>query len=273
MDIHKGLGNSNVLLTRLLLACREATPFSLAEFEGGTLRNAIPREAHAILVATPEKAAVLKDAFDQEKKAILQEYGGKEPTLELEITLCDTPETAMSPADTTNLLHCLYSLHNGVFAMSSEFPGLVETSNNIAKVEVGEGRIHVGCLTRSSRETAKTDLVRKLRAACALAGYEVTTSGEYPGWLPDKDSQILSLIQSRYEALFGASPRIIAGHGGLECGILKDHYPHMDMISFGPTILGAHSPDERASIPSVAKFWELLQDVLAHIPEKEHKDI
>ncbi|MDX1332720.1 MAG: M20/M25/M40 family metallo-hydrolase, partial [Robiginitalea sp.] len=97
---------------------------------------------------------------------------------------------------------------------------------------------------------------------------EVTTSGDYPGWLPDRDSQILSLLQTRYKALFGEAPRVIAGHGGLECGILKDHYPHIDMISFGPTILGAHSPDERASIPSVQKFWKLLQDVLAHIPEK-----
>ncbi|MEJ2585282.1 MAG: aminoacyl-histidine dipeptidase [Robiginitalea sp.] len=268
MDIHKGLGNANVFLTRLLLACREAGPYNLSELQGGTLRNAIPREAHAILVAAPDVSGNLKQAFEVEKKAILEEYGLKEPGLDLRIEEHPLPENGMSPEDTTNLLNCLYSLHNGVFAMSSEFPGLVETSNNIAKVAVGDGQIHIGCLTRSSRESAKADLVRKLRASFTLAGYEVSTNGDYPGWLPDSDSQILSLLQSRYEALFGAPPKVIAGHGGLECGILKDHYPHIDMISFGPTILGAHSPDERASIPSVRKFWELLLDVLAHIPEK-----
>jgi len=268
MDIHKGLGNANVLLTRLLLACREATPYSLLEFQGGNLRNAIPREANATLLTAPDASGAVKEAFEREKKAILAEYRQKEPGLDLSIEEQTRLETGMKPEDTTKLLYCLYSLHNGVFTMSSEFPGLVETSNNIAKVEVGQGRIHVGCLTRSSRESAKADLVRKLKATCFLAGLEVTTSGDYPGWLPDKDSQVLSLVQSRYKALFGDSPKVIAGHGGLECGILKDHYPHIDMISFGPTILGAHSPDERASIPSVQKFWELLRDVLAHIPKK-----
>ena len=268
MDIHKGLGNANVLLTRVLLACRDAAPLMLAEFQGGTLRNAIPREAHAIILLDPAASAAVKEVFEREKEAILAEYRGKEPNLKLRIAQHDLPETGMEAGDTDKFLNCLYSLHNGVFAMSSEFPGLVETSNNIAKVEAGQGRIHVGCLTRSSRESAKADLVRKLKAAFSLAGYEVSTSGDYPGWLPDRNSEILSLLQKRYEALFGDAPRVIAGHGGLECGILKDHYPQIDMISFGPTILGAHSPDERASIPSVQKFWELLKDVLAHIPER-----
>jgi dipeptidase D len=267
MDIHKGLGNANVLLVRLLLACREAAPFDLSEFRGGNLRNAIPREAHAVLVTPPDIAPVLKEAFCREQNAVLEEYGQKEPGLNLHMEVHSRPEAAMSGEDTGNLLHCLYSLHNGVYAMSSEFPGLVETSNNIAQVEVGDGKIHIGCLTRSSRESAKADLVRKLKAGFSLSGYQVTTSGDYPGWLPDRDSEILTLLQSRYQALFGASPSVIAGHGGLECGILKNHYPHIDMISFGPTILGAHSPDERVSIPSVQKFWELLRDVLAHIPE------
>ena len=268
MDIHRGLGNANVLLTRLLLACLEAAPYYLSEFQGGNLRNAIPREAHATLVTEPDDYGAVIEAFEKEKKAILAEFRQKEPSLDLSIGEHSRPDAGMSPEDTTKFLYCLYSLHNGVFTMSPEFSGLVETSNNVAKVEVGQGQIHVGCLTRSSRESAKEDLVRKLKASFSLAGLEVTTSGEYPGWLPDRDSQILSLLQSRYKSLFGDAPKVIAGHGGLECGILKDHYPHIDMISFGPTILGAHSPDERASIPSVQKFWELLQDVLAHIPEK-----
>ena len=175
----------------------------------------------------------------------------------------------MNSETTARFLNCLYSLHNGVYAMSTEFPELVETSNNVARVYAGEGKIEVGCLTRSSRESAKADLVRRLRASFAPAGYKVTTSGDYPGWLPDVSSPILEVVSNRYKALFGEKPEVLAGHGGLECGILKNHYPQMDMVSFGPNILGAHSPDERASIPSVQKFWELLRDVLAHIPEEK----
>ena len=267
MDIHKGLGNSNMLLTRLLMACRDSVPFALSELEGGTLRNAIPREAHACLALDASQVIPFKQAFEGEKEGILQEFGPREPGLKIELEPVDCPEQGMAGQDVSNLLNCLYGLYNGVYAMSFEFPGLVETSNNLARVQVGQGSIHIGCLTRSSRESSKTDLVRKLRAVFAMAGYEVSTDGDYPGWLPVPDSRVLELVTRRYEQLFDASPSIMAGHGGLECGILKDHYPEMDMISFGPTILGAHSPDERASIRSVRKFWELLQDVLIHIPE------
>lgn len=266
MDIHKGLGNANVLLTRLLLACREALPFYLTEFQGGNLRNAIPRESHSILSVKANQKSSLLEAFEIEKRAISEEYGYKEPRLLISLEQIAAPRLGMEPQVTLIFLNCLYSLHNGVSMMSSQFPGLVETSNNLAQVVAKDGGIHIGCLTRSSRESAKTDLVRKLSAAFSLAGYEVETSGEYPGWLPEPDSQILSLLTQRYESLFGSSPKIIAGHGGLECGILKHHYPEMDMISFGPKIQGAHSPDERTSISSVQKFWTLLLSVLEHIP-------
>ena len=267
MDIHKGLGNANVLLTRLLLASFEAAPLYLVEFQGGNLRNAIPREAHALLAADSSQAGAIMESFEEEKRAILQEYGPREPELQIVLESHDLPKTGMSREETTRLLNGLYSVYNGVYAMSFEFPGLVETSNNLARVEAGDGKILIGCLTRSARESAKKDLVRKLKAAFTLTGYEVDTGGDYPGWLPDRDSPILGLISDRYMQLFGSAPTVIAGHGGLECGLLKNHYPDMDMISFGPTILGAHSPDERASISSVRKFWKLLQDVLLHIPE------
>ena len=267
MDIHKGLGNANVLLTRILLALGESVTYHLAEFQGGNLRNAIPREAHAVIAVEPATAEAVQDAFDREKEAILEEYGAREPGMRMILQAAERPATAMPADDATTFLRCLYSLHNGVYAMSFEFPGLVETSNNIARVELGNGNIQIGCLTRSSRESAKADLVRKLKAAFSQAGYSVALDGDYPGWLPDRNSEILTLLVTRYRELFGADPSVLAGHGGLECGILKNHYPEMDMISFGPTILGAHSPDERASISSVRKFWKLLQDVLAHIPE------
>jgi len=267
MDIHKGLGNANVLLTRVLLAGMEVAPFYLSEFKGGNLRNAIPREGHVLIGVSEEHKMALQEAFDHEAGAIQAEFASREPGMQVSIATATGPQVGMSPEETSNLLQCLYSLHNGVYAMSYEFPDLVETSNNLARVETGNGRIEVGCLTRSSRDSAKRDLVRKLKAAFSLGGYTVETDGDYPGWLPDPDSEILKVVAGRYEELFGSAPGVVAGHGGLECGILKDHYPHLDMISFGPTIRGAHSPDERASVSSVQKFWKLLADVLAHIPE------
>ncbi|MDM9632047.1 aminoacyl-histidine dipeptidase [Robiginitalea aurantiaca] len=269
MDIHKGLGNANLIISRLILSGLEAAPLRLASMEGGSLRNAIPREATAGIVFSSAVEKAVLQALESEKSAILQEYEVKEDALQIGIESVETPEKVMQSEDTVRLLNCLYSLQNGVYAMSSEFPDLVETSNNVARVNVGGGKIEIACLTRSSRESAKSDLVRKLRASFEPAGYLVTTSGDYPGWLPDITSPVLKVVSRRYASLFGEDPKVLAGHGGLECGILKNHYPGIDMISFGPTILGAHSPDERASVSSTLKFWKLLQDVLAHIPEAD----
>jgi dipeptidase D len=269
MDIHRGLGNANLLLSRLLLRGREVAPLRISRMNGGSLRNAIPREANALIAVPAGQYAELLLALQDEKGGILGEFGSKEPGLIIEINPSQCPETSMNSETTARFLNCLYSLHNGVYAMSTEFPELVETSNNVARVYAGEGKIEVGCLTRSSRESAKADLVRRLRASFAPAGYKVTTSGDYPGWLPDVSSPILEVVSNRYKALFGEKPEVLAGHGGLECGILKNHYPQMDMVSFGPNILGAHSPDERASVSSTQKFWKLLRDVLKHIPEAD----
>ena len=167
--------------------------------------------------------------------------------------------------DFIRLINCLYAVPNGVSYMSATFPGQTETSNNLATVRVASGQIRIGCLTRSSVEGRKLDLVQNLRAVFDLAGYATETAGDYPGWKPNPKSKILTLAQSRYQELFQSNPRILAGHGGLECGIIGAHYPDMDMISLGPTILGAHSPDERASVSSAQKFWRQLTDLLAHI--------
>lgn len=267
MDIHKGLGNANLLMGRLLLGAREAAPVLLASMQGGSLRNAIPREATARIVVPEDFQEEVRRVLEAQKKAILEEYEVKEPELVIEVVTIACPDKSMNSDDTKDFLNCLYSLHNGVYAMSSEFPELVETSNNVARVEVGDENIEIACLTRSSRESAKSDLVRKLKTSFTPAGYTVVTSGDYPGWLPDTSSAALEIVSNRYTALFGEMPKVLAGHGGLECGILKNHYPQIDMVSFGPTILGAHSPDERASVSSTRKFWSLLQDVLKHIPE------
>lgn len=267
MDIHRGLGNANLLMGRLLLSGSEAAPITLASMQGGSLRNAIPREATARIAISSGDQNEVSDTLEREKKLILEEYAVQEPELTIEIETMDCPDKLMNSDSTGEFLNCLYSLYNGVYAMSSEFPELVETSNNVARVQVGDGKITIACLTRSSRESAKADLVRKLKASFAPAGYSVVTSGDYPGWLPDTSSPILAVVSRRYAELFGEAPKVLAGHGGLECGILKNHYPEIDMVSFGPTILGAHSPDERASVASTRKFWKLLQDVLKHIPK------
>ncbi|MBC2839222.1 aminoacyl-histidine dipeptidase [Robiginitalea sp. SC105] len=265
MDIHKGLGNANKLLGRLLYACRQEATFGLAGFSGGNLRNAIPRESRALLALDPASEAAIRAALEREREAVLAEFGPVEPGLEILFSKAHTPEAVMPGADADRFLRCLEGLHNGVVAMSAEFPGQTETSNNVARVEAGSGELQIGCLARSSREGAKAAVVRRLEAVFSLAGFRMETSGDYPGWEPEPESRILELLLERYKALFGREPHVLAGHGGLECGIIRDKYPDLDMISFGPTIRGAHSPDERANVPSTVKFWKLLKDVLSRI--------
>ena len=167
-----------------------------------------------------------------------------------------------------DLLKGIYSAYNGVFSMSHEMESLVETSNNIAKVIVKNENISIHCLTRSSVESSKSDLVNTLRSTFELAGFQVTLSGAYPGWEPKVDSPILNTMRNIYMDLFGEKPKVVACHAGLECGILGKNYPTMDMISFGPTIKGAHSPDERVHIKSTQKFWKFLMATLENIPTK-----
>lgn len=266
MDIHKGLANANKLLARLLYACWASTPFRIAAASGGNLRNAIPRESEALIALDPGARKAFEAAFDREQAALREEFRPVEPHMQIRLESADCPAAGMPEAEQLGLLRCLCAVPNGAAYMSYAFPGQTETSNNLALFRVQEGRVQIGCLTRSSRESRKADLVRTLESVFSLAGYQTATAGDYPGWQPNKSSAALRLLQERYRALFGAEPRVVAGHGGLECGIIGAHYPEMDMISFGPTILGAHSPDERASIPSTQKFWKYLKDLLAQMP-------
>lgn len=267
MDIHKGLGNANKIMNRLLFSSLYDFEAELAALQGGGLRNAIPRESTAIITLNKKHGAAFVEKFQAWSEQIRQELTPLEPGLEISLGETDTPDSVMEAGDFQKLVRTLYTAHNGVYRMSPAIEGLVETSNNIANVTVENGSIQIGCLTRSSVESSKMDLAHALKSAFELAGYEVTFSGSYPGWSPNADSEILEVLESRYKDLFHAEPKVVACHAGLECGILGQHYPNLDMISFGPTILGAHSPDERVSIPSVQKFWKYLQDILLHIPE------
>lgn len=265
MDIHLGLANANKLLARLLYSCSQHVDFSVGSFSGGNLRNAIPREAVAVLGIDPRHKMKFIAQLEATRSVICEEFAAVDPDITVQVTACTAPEEVFPLCAQEKLIQCLYSVPSGVAYMSAAYPGQTETSNNLAVVRAFDGEIRIGCLTRSSRTSRKLDLVAGLTAVFALAGYSTQTSGDYPGWQPNAQSGILALVRSRYLSLFGSSPRVLAGHGGLECGIIGSHYPNLDMISIGPTILGAHSPEERASIPSTQKFWKLLLDILENI--------
>lgn len=229
------------------------------------MRNAIPRESNAI-VAIKVTEDFLQN-FEAWAATIKEELKVTEPNLTISLTEIDLPESVMQADAQQKMLRGIYAAHNGVYAMSASISDLVETSNNIARVIVKDGAIKIGCLTRSSVNSGKMDLANALKSVFELADFTVDFSGEYPGWNPNPDSAILKVLSAQYETVFGAKAKVVACHAGLECGILGQNYPEMDMISFGPTIKGAHSPDERVSISSVQKFWKFTLEVLKNSPE------
>ncbi len=268
MDIHKGLGNANKIMNRLLYESFDAE-INIVKIQGGSLRNAIPRESIAVLAIPKEKIEAYKAKIQAVSEDILAEFKTVDPGLEINLVPFETSfHKAMNTKSQIKLIKALYAAHNGVYRMSPDMEDLVETSNNIAKVSVEGGHIKIECLTRSAVESSKMDLAHALRSAFELAGYEVTFSGSYPGWKPNVNSPILGVMTNLYQKMFDKKPNVVACHAGLECGILGTNYPKMDMISFGPTILGAHSPDEKAYIPSVKIFWDYLLEILKTIPKK-----
>lgn len=268
MDIHKGLGNANKIMNRLLYKAYEEFGLRVAEINGGSLRNAIPRESVAKIAVAANSEAGFIEKLNNEISAIKTELKTKEPNLSIEFQKGELPGKVMNSEAQKQIINAIYTAQNGVYRMSADIPDLVETSNNVARITIGGGQITIACLTRSSVETSKYDLANALRAAFELAGCEVTFTGAYPGWTPNVSSPILDVLVHIYEQQHHEKPKVVACHAGLECGILGTNYPGMDMISFGPTIMGAHSPDERASISSVQKYWKYVLEILKNIPVK-----
>ncbi len=268
MDIHKGLGNANKLLIRLLYNLQEFD-IQIASFNGGGLRNAIPREGHATIIVPNDKVTSFKEALKEQTATFKHEFNSIDPNLNIILETISLPNKVLAKADQVSFVNALYAAHNGVYKMSLDVADLVETSNNVANIVAENGDIKINCLTRSSVESTKYDLANKLKVTFELGNFEVKFSGAYPGWEPNPDSAILKVLTNLYEKIFDKKPGVSACHAGLECGILGTNYPNMDMISFGPTIQGAHSPDERASISSAQKFWHFLQEILKEIPVKE----
>ena len=267
MDIHKGFGNANKIMNRLMFDAFENFGLRISEIDGGSLRNAIPRESRAIVAIDKVQEAAFIYEMGLQIEAIQSELKTLEPDLIVVLTKIDTPKVIMDLGVQEGLTRAIYAAWNGVYRMSPDIPELVETSNNIARVMIKDGNVKIGCLTRSSVESSKMDLAMMLRATFELIGCEVELSGDYPGWAPDMDSSILKVLRSLYETLYNEKPHVAACHAGLECGILGTHYPDMEMISFGPNIKGAHSPDERVQISSVQKFWIFVLEILKHIPK------
>lgn len=268
MDIILGRANANKLMNRLLHHASRQFDLRISAIDGGGLRNAIPRESSSVVaIAAGDKAAFEK--FLDEQRAILsQEYKSTDPNLQVQLEPADAPAQVATKAFADTLLRALYATPNGIYRMSPEIQGLVQTSNNVARVELKDGSYKVLCLTRSSVDSEKEDLAAAIQSALELAGAEVTLSGAYPGWAPKPDAAIIKLMSDLYRSKFNSEPDVNACHAGLECGILGANYPGMEMISFGPNIRGAHSPDEKVQISSVQKYWGFLMDTLQRVPER-----
>lgn len=268
MDIHKGLGNANKIMNRLLYVASQQVDLGISSIDGGSLRNAIPRESNAVVVVAPKHKEAFQKAIAVEAEAIKFEFKTREPNLLIAVSDVTCPAHVIEKSTQELLLKAIYTAHNGVYRMSADMENLVETSNNVARVLVKDGEVLIGCLTRSSVESSKFDLANALRSAFELAGCKVEFAGSYPGWTPNVHSPILNVLVELYEELNKQKPAVVACHAGLECGILGTNYPGMDMISFGPTIRGAHSPDERVCISSVEKYWKFVLAILKNIPKK-----
>jgi dipeptidase D len=268
-DIHKGLGNSIKIVNRFLWNITNKYKARLAQFDGGNLRNAIAREAQALFTIPPENYKAVKAYFEDFSSTVKVELSATEPGLIISLSRADEPEFVINKKSQLRLLDSIYACPHGVVEWSRSIPGLVETSTNLASVKfINVNEIQVVTSQRSSLDSAKKDISDRVESAFKMGKARITRSTGYPGWKPNVNSQILKITEESYVGLFGNKPVVRAIHAGLECGLFLEKYPDLDMVSFGPTIRGAHSPEERLNIDSTVKFWKLLTDVLSKIPTK-----
>ena len=265
-EIDTGLGNSNKILNRILLNA-DKLKLRLSDFNGGNLRNAIPREAFGIITLKRNKTQKFEKYFNKSISEIKNEQATTEPDLKIAYEIVDLPKFVIDKETQKKLLLSLQACHHGVYKMSADMPGLVESSTNLASVKFKKGKISVSTSQRSSVETAKYNVATTVGSVFKLAGAKVKHGDGYPGWKPNVDSEIMKITKESHIKLFNEEPAVKAIHAGLECGLFLTKYTDLDMISFGPTIKGAHSPDEKMHIPAVKRFWELLVEVLKSIPE------
>lgn len=265
IDIHRGRGNAILILARVLQALNGEVAFEVADFKGGVMRNVIPRDAFAVIVAAAKDAQRLRDFAERSAREIRSELGRADPGLEVLVEETGLPNEVIAAADTSRILDLLACLPNGVLNMSPEIDGLVQTSTNVGTIALYAGKLEIATLQRSSVDSARFGAGRAVQAAFRLAGFETEVVGGYPGWKPEPDSELVQTAKKVHEEVLGQAPRLTAMHAGLECGVIGEKYPGMQMISLGPEIVGAHSPGERVDIPSVVAFWRYLKTLLERL--------
>ena len=268
-DINAGRGNANKILNRFLTQAAAKYDLYLCEIDGGNLRNAIAREAHAIIAIPEADKHALRSDLNIFTADVQAELAVADPGLQIVLESEDQRAKAIDRDTASRLMQVIYACPHGVIAMSQDIPGLVETSTNLASIKMKPGHIiRIETSQRSSITSAKMDVVKMVHTVFELGGATATSGEGYPGWKPNPHSEILEIATESYRRLFGKEPLVLAIHAGLECGLFLDKYPGLDMISFGPTLVGVHSPDERMLIPTVQLFWDHLVDILKHIPDK-----
>jgi dipeptidase D len=268
MDIILGRGNSNKIVFRFLKQAAAEYKIRISKIIGGSLRNAIPREAFVTVVVPKEFVADFENAVDFFEGMVASELSSVAPDFTFSCKETEMPDSVIDEKTQKNLINAVYGCPNGVIRMSNDMEGLVETSTNLAIVKSGNFKIEVQSLLRSSVETAKKDLTEMIDSVFTLAGAEIKFDGAYPGWKPNPKSEILETMKAVYNDAYGKVPEIKAIHAGLECGLLGAVYPKWDMISFGPTIRNPHSPDEKVKIDTVEKFWNFTKETLKNVPKK-----
>ena len=269
LQINEGRANANKNLARVVADAIANFEARLAEWKGGNMRNAIPREAEAVLTLPAENVAALKETVETEwQRDLFEEYGIVEPNLQIEVTEVPLPATLVPEEIQDNLVDSLLACHNGVLRFIPHLPTIVETSSNLAIVEIVDGRAFFKVLVRSSRDSMRQNCVDTLEACFSMAGMKVETDGAYPAWQPSPKSEIVELMAEVYQDLFGEPAKVQVVHAGLECSVILSHCPNMDVVSFGPTLESPHTPNERCFIPSVDKYWRLVLETLARTPKK-----
>ena len=268
-DINKNRANANKLLARFLYEIDGKYDVKLCSIDGGNLHNAIPRHAEAVIAVPEEQKHELRSDFNIFAAAIQDEYHTTEPTAEFVMESVELPETAIDDITADNLITALNAVHNGVYEWSQDIPHFVETSSNLASVKMPEeGKIKIVTSQRSSTKSQLDCVCNVVASAFSLAGADVLINDGYPGWKPNPNSKLLQLTVEKYKELFGKEPKVRAIHAGLECGLFSEKYPGLDMVSFGPTLRGVHSPDEKLLIPTVEMVWKHLVSIIENIPMK-----
>ncbi len=265
VDIHLGRGNALRIIGRLLQEALARLPLEIADVKGGSARNVIPREATAIVVLDPTRERDLRGFVSAFASDIRSELGSFDPGLQIAVESGPRPAQVLEAADAQRIVDVLSTMESGVVAMSPAVPGLVQTSTNLATISLNDGQVEIGSLQRSPLESSKMAAAHMVGTICRLAGFEVEHTGDYPGWKPEPTSELVRKAQDVHEQMFGKRPELVAMHAGLECGVIGEKYPGMQMISFGPQIESPHSPNERVQISSVETFWKYLRGLLERL--------